>query len=346
MTTVRPKAAATPQETDSDMRKGGRQNCAAATAQYQPERTNEFSCELFRQWHLGSFSLLPGHKDTEPKINRIAGVVKPKAAPSALTQYATLPPRTERRCCPFWFATPIFCVSIKNNWSALNPYPPLATLQVAAMLRDAGHQVTFFDSMLADGVEEYERKLAAAKPQLVLIYEDTFNFLSKMCLAAMRQAACEMIAGRRCGGARTIVAGPDVTDSPAPYLRAGADLALSGEGLPTLLHILSRLDQRVDAPTALVGQRPIRRLIVESWKSTGCFRRTSTAGISGGSARRVGSGRHGSVSRCLDEGARLFQLEHGGVSRLLVPLRLVRQAHLAINTCNATQAKSRRNSPS
>ena len=31
------------------------------------------------------------------------------------------------------------------------PYPPLATLQVAAMLRGAGHRVSFFDAMLADG---------------------------------------------------------------------------------------------------------------------------------------------------------------------------------------------------
>ena len=40
------------------------------------------------------------------------------------------------------------------------PYPPLATLQVAAMLRKAGHQVSFFDAMLADGIEEYDRMLA------------------------------------------------------------------------------------------------------------------------------------------------------------------------------------------
>jgi anaerobic magnesium-protoporphyrin IX monomethyl ester cyclase len=130
------------------------------------------------------------------------------------------------------------------------PYPPLATLQVAAMLRDAGHQVTFFDSMLADGVDDYARVLAASKPQLVLIYEDTFNFLSKMCLAAMRRAACQMVAVAHAASARVIVAGPDVTDSPAPYLRAGADLALTGEGLATLLHIVSRLDRRVDARTA------------------------------------------------------------------------------------------------
>src|SRR5690242_15846563 len=105
------------------------------------------------------------------------------------------------------------------------PYPPLATLQVASLLRQAGHQVALFDAMLADGVEEYESQLRAVKPQVVLFYEDNFNFLSKMCLGKMRKAACQMIVAARLEGARVVVAGPDVTDAPDPYLHSGADLA-------------------------------------------------------------------------------------------------------------------------
>jgi anaerobic magnesium-protoporphyrin IX monomethyl ester cyclase len=130
------------------------------------------------------------------------------------------------------------------------PYPPLATLQVAAMLRKAGHQVSLFDAMLAEGLDDYNRTLRAAQPQLVLFYEDTFNFLSKMCLGTMRRAACDMIASARRAAARVIVAGPDVSDAPGPYLRAGADLALIGEGLSALLDLLPRLDARPDAPSA------------------------------------------------------------------------------------------------
>jgi anaerobic magnesium-protoporphyrin IX monomethyl ester cyclase len=100
------------------------------------------------------------------------------------------------------------------------PYPPLATLQVAALLRGAGHEVALFDAMLASGTGEFRRKLAAVRPQLVLLYEDNFNFLSKMCLGRMRRAACEMIAIARRGGARVIAAGADVTDAPEPYLRS------------------------------------------------------------------------------------------------------------------------------
>src|SRR5258707_292226 len=126
-----------------------------------------------------------------------------------------------------------------------NPYPPLATLQVAAMLRNAGHQVSLFDAMLAEGLDDYNRTLRATQPQLVLFYEDTFNFLSKMCLGTMRRAACDMIASARRAGARVIAAGPDVSDAPGPYLRAGADLALVGGGLSALLELLPRLDAQL-----------------------------------------------------------------------------------------------------
>ena len=130
------------------------------------------------------------------------------------------------------------------------PYPPLATLQVVSLLRNAGHRVAFFDAMLADGIEEYACLLRAERPQVVLLYEDNFNFLSKMCLDTMRRAACEMIASARGAGARVISAGPDVTDAPGPYLDAGADLALIGEGLSALLQVLPRLDSNPHAPSA------------------------------------------------------------------------------------------------
>jgi hypothetical protein len=82
------------------------------------------------------------------------------------------------------------------------PYPPLATLQVAALLREADHSVALFDAMLADSVLDYDAVLADTRPQLVVFHEDNYNFLSKMCLGKMRRAACEMIASARRAGAR------------------------------------------------------------------------------------------------------------------------------------------------
>jgi anaerobic magnesium-protoporphyrin IX monomethyl ester cyclase len=122
------------------------------------------------------------------------------------------------------------------------PYPPLATLQVAAALRETGHPVSLFDAMLARDVAQYERQLASVRPEIVVLYEDNFNFLTKMCLAAMREACCQMIVAARRSGARVIVAGSDVTDAPDVYLRAGADVALLGEGLEVLAALIRRLD--------------------------------------------------------------------------------------------------------
>jgi anaerobic magnesium-protoporphyrin IX monomethyl ester cyclase len=134
------------------------------------------------------------------------------------------------------------------------PYPPLATLQCAALLRRAGHQVSLFDAMLAEGMDEYQRTLCAAQPQLVLLYEDNFNFLSKMCLAKMREAACQMIETARGGGARVIAAGSDVSDAPRAYLDAGADITLKGEGLPALLELVRRLDLAPQASSRALVQ--------------------------------------------------------------------------------------------
>ena len=129
-----------------------------------------------------------------------------------------------------------------KQWQRAKPYPPLATLQVAARLRALGHRVEFFDSMLADGTGEYERHLRTLAPQLVLLYEDNYNFLTKMCLERMRSAACRMVAAARRAGARTIVAGSDATDEPEAYIAAGADAVLAGEGIEALEVLLQRLD--------------------------------------------------------------------------------------------------------
>ena len=133
------------------------------------------------------------------------------------------------------------------------PYPPLATLQVAALLRSRGHGVELFDAMLAGGLDDYLARLAASPARVLLLYEDNFNFLTKMCLAAVREASCAMVRAAHARGLRVIVAGSDVTDAPEPYLRAGADAALLGEGLDTLLALLGRLEANATLPAAELG---------------------------------------------------------------------------------------------
>ena len=130
----------------------------------------------------------------------------------------------------------------QKQFDRAKPYPPLATLQVAARLRRQGRAVTVFDAMLAESTAEFDAQLARERPQLVLFYEDNYNYLSKMCLGKMREAACQMIESARRAGARVLSAGSDASDSPEAYLRAGADAVVLGEGLGTLSELLQRLD--------------------------------------------------------------------------------------------------------
>jgi anaerobic magnesium-protoporphyrin IX monomethyl ester cyclase len=75
-----------------------------------------------------------------------------------------------------------------------------------------------------------------------------------MCLGRMRSAACEMITLAHRSGARVIVSGSDVSEAPEPYLRAGADVALLGEGLSALERLLQRLDACPDAPAGALAE--------------------------------------------------------------------------------------------
>jgi len=136
-----------------------------------------------------------------------------------------------------------------KQWERGKPYPPLATIQVAALLRRLGHEVALFDAMLAGGVEAYEGSMRSTEPEVVVLYEDNFNFLTKMCLSRMREAACRMIAAARARGARVIVAGSDASDNPEVFLAAGADVVLMGEGIAALVQLLQRLDRQRDIET-------------------------------------------------------------------------------------------------
>ena len=131
----------------------------------------------------------------------------------------------------------------RKQWDRGKPYPPLATIQVAALLREMGHAVSLFDAMLAEGVDDYAASLEATQPDLVVLYEDNFNYLTKMCLGRMREAACQMISEARARGARVVVAGSDASDQPDAFLTAGAHAVLIGEGLPALVELIQRLQE-------------------------------------------------------------------------------------------------------
>ena len=103
------------------------------------------------------------------------------------------------------------------------PYPPLATITAAAYLRARGHEVALYDPMLDDDTSGFAAALARARPDAVVIYDDVFNWFTKMCLGRMREAALAMVREARARGAWVVVSGHDAADAPEVYLGAGAD---------------------------------------------------------------------------------------------------------------------------
>ncbi len=111
----------------------------------------------------------------------------------------------------------------------MKPYPPLATLGTAALLREQGHNVELFDAMLANGIDDFFATLDRVQPAIVGIVEDNFNFLTKMCTVRMREAALDMIRAAQALGCRVAVNGFDASDHPEFYLEAGADAVILRE---------------------------------------------------------------------------------------------------------------------
>src|SRR5579859_8040502 len=129
-------------------------------------------------------------------------------------------------------------------WAAMQPYPPLGTLYAASYLRGRGYDVDLFDAMLAESEAEWDAALARSRPRIAVLYEDNFNYLSKMCLLRMRQAAFTMVQMARRRGCTVIVCGADASDHAAEYLKAGAGFVLQGEGEYTLLELTNKLSGR------------------------------------------------------------------------------------------------------
>src|SRR5262245_24841346 len=159
----------------------------------------------------------------------------------------------------------------------MQPYPPLGTLYAAGLLRQKGFSVALFDSMLEDPEEGFPEAFARTRPKVVAIYEDNFNFLSKMCLSRMRQIAFGMIDTARAGGSTIVVNGSDASDHSAEYLQRGADYVLLGEAEWTLLELvqsvigesgrpieeicgLSYFDRKLNSPTRTLPRLLLRNL--------------------------------------------------------------------------------------
>lgn len=129
----------------------------------------------------------------------------------------------------------------KKQWDNKTPYPPLGTLYAASLMRQEGYDVALFDTNLRSDPYAIEAKLKEGKPKFLVIYDDGFNYLTKMCLTTMREAAFEMISLGKKYNCQVIVCSSDSTDQYNQYLDAGADYIIQGEGEITLKELILAL---------------------------------------------------------------------------------------------------------
>lgn len=130
----------------------------------------------------------------------------------------------------------------------MQPYLPLGMLYAAAAMRQSGISVAAFDSMLEDPAAKLPALLAKHRPRIVAVYEDDFNFLSKMCLTRMREVAWEIAKAARAIGAVAIAHGSDSTDNPALFLENGFDYVLCGEAEETLTQLCASVLRGEQSP--------------------------------------------------------------------------------------------------
>jgi anaerobic magnesium-protoporphyrin IX monomethyl ester cyclase len=159
-----------------------------------------------------------------------------------------------------------------KQWKAQMPYPPYGTIQAAAVMWEAGHEVHLFDTNLRHSPEEIVPVLEEFRPDYLVVYDDGFNYLTKMCLTNMREAAFRLARLGREHSCTVLVSSSDSTDHYGQYLDEGADYIILGEGEITLSESIATLEQgetdlsalpglafRRDGETIYTGKRPVLR---------------------------------------------------------------------------------------
>jgi anaerobic magnesium-protoporphyrin IX monomethyl ester cyclase len=129
-----------------------------------------------------------------------------------------------------------------KQWDTKQPYPPLGTIYAAAVMREAGYDVSLFDTALIETPEKIIPIIEKEKPDYLVIYDDGFNYLTKMCLTNMREAAFRMVEIAKKNGLKVIASSSDAADHYEKYIANGVDFVVIGEGEITLKELITKLD--------------------------------------------------------------------------------------------------------
>lgn len=129
-----------------------------------------------------------------------------------------------------------------KQWNNHQPYPPLGTIYAAAVMREAGYRVSLFDTAMLDSPESVAEKIQKEKPEYLVIYDDGFNYLTKMCLTNMREAAFRMAEIAKQNGLTVIASSSDSADHYEKYIAHGVDFVVIGEGEITLQELITKIE--------------------------------------------------------------------------------------------------------
>lgn len=115
----------------------------------------------------------------------------------------------------------------------MKPYPPLGILYISAYLKSRGHEVDIFDSTF-ERMQSFREYIMSKRPTIVGLYSNLMTKLNVL----------EQIRFCRDRGCMIVVGGPDVPEYAREYLRAGADVAVLGEGEATMDELVPLLLKR------------------------------------------------------------------------------------------------------
>jgi len=140
-----------------------------------------------------------------------------------------------------------------KQWKIGQPFAPLGTLYAASLLRENGYNVSLFDTMFAHSADDVLPSIEKIKPRYFVIYDDGFNYLTKMCLTNMREAAFKMCKLAKEKGCTVIVSSSDSTDHFEKYIEEGADFIILGEAETTLLELVNSLEEDKKDLSSIAG---------------------------------------------------------------------------------------------
>lgn len=135
--------------------------------------------------------------------------------------------------------------------AAQKPYPPLASITLVNWIKqELGLDAQFYDVMFDHDTRGLTAAIADIQPDIFILYDDDFNFLTKMCLENMRKAVFDTLRDAPKTGL-FIAHGSDASDQAADYLNAGFDVVVHRNAELIILEILR---QYLKQPSAAAYQ--------------------------------------------------------------------------------------------